>query len=177
MPSVHEQVRECLAYLENLSVRLIQKIPGRTQAAHWVSYPSLALREALVNAVYHRSYDGEPEPTKIYLYPDRMEIISYPGPAPGIEQPHLDGLAPLPPVPARNRRIGEFLKELKLAEARGTGIPKVRRAMQQNGSILMPAEVTSESPCQPIPSTSPSWPCKMWQACVRWATRLPCCGG
>ena len=131
---VHEQVRECLAYLENLSVRLIQKIPGRTQAAHWVSYPSLALREALVNAVYHRSYDGEPEPTKIYLYPDRMEIISYPGPAPGIEQPHLDGLAPLPPVPARNRRIGEFLKELKLAEARGTGIPKVRRAMQQNGS-------------------------------------------
>jgi ATP-dependent DNA helicase RecG len=131
---IHEQVRECLAYLENLSVRLIQKIPGRTQAAHWVSYPSLALREALVNAVYHRSYDGEPEPTKIYLYPDRMEIISYPGPAPGIEQQHLDGHSPLPPVPARNRRIGEFLKELKLAEARGTGIPKVRRAMQQNGS-------------------------------------------
>jgi ATP-dependent DNA helicase RecG len=58
----------------------------------------------------------------------------YPGPAPGIQQQHLNGDQPLPPVPARNRRIGEFLKELKLAEGRGTGIPKVRRAMQQNGS-------------------------------------------
>ncbi len=131
---IHEQLRECLAFLENLSVRMIQKLPGRTQAGHWVSYPSLALREALVNAVYHRSYDGVQEPIKVYLYPDRMEIISYPGPVPGVEIRHLDGSSPLPPVPARNRRIGELLKELRLAEGRGTGIPKVRRTMAQNGS-------------------------------------------
>jgi ATP-dependent DNA helicase RecG len=131
---IHEQIRECLAYLENLSMRMIQKLTDRPQAAHWVSYPSLALREAVVNGVYHRSYEGEPEPVKIYLYSDRMEIISYPGPAPGIDCSHLNGEKPLPPVPARNRRIGEFLKELRLAEGRGTGIPKVRRAMQQNGS-------------------------------------------
>ncbi|MCW5286274.1 hypothetical protein D8B29_09590 [Verminephrobacter eiseniae] len=131
---VQEQLRECLAYLEGLSVRMIQKLPGRTQAGHWVSYPSLALREALVNAVYHRSYEGVQEPVKVYLYPDRMEIISYPGPVPGVEIKHLDGSAPLPPVPARNRRIGELLKELRLAEGRGTGIPKVRRTMEQNGS-------------------------------------------
>jgi ATP-dependent DNA helicase RecG len=133
---IHEQLRECLAYLENISVRQIQKISNRSQAVHWVSYPSLALREALVNAVYHRSYDGMPEPTKVYLYPDRMEIISYPGPVPGIELRHFEDPTSIPPVPARNRRIGEFLKELKLAEARGTGIPKVRRAMLQNGSPL-----------------------------------------
>jgi ATP-dependent DNA helicase RecG len=131
---IQEQLRDCLAYLEGLSVRMIQKLPGRPQAGHWVSYPSQALREALVNAVYHRSYDGVQEPTKVYLYPDRMEIISYPGPVPGIELRHLEGQAPLPPVPARNRRIGELLKELKLAEGRGTGIPKVRRSMLQNGS-------------------------------------------
>lgn len=131
---IHEQLRECLAYLENLSVRMIQKLPGRLKAGHWVSYPSLALREALVNAVYHRTYEGVQEPIKVYLYPDRLEVISYPGPAPGIELKHFDGTAPLPPVPARNRRIGDLLKELKLAEGRGTGIPKVRRTMQQNGS-------------------------------------------
>lgn len=131
---IQEQVRECLTYLEGLSVRMIQKLPGRQQAGHWVSYPSQALREALVNAVYHRSYEGVQEPTKVYLYPDRMEIISYPGPVPGIELRHFEGQASLPPVPARNRRIGELLKELKLAEGRGTGIPKVRRAMLQNGS-------------------------------------------
>lgn len=131
---IQEQLRECLAFLENLSVRMIQKLPGRAQAGHWVSYPSLALREALVNAVYHRSYEGIQEPIKIYLYPDKMEIISYSGPVPGIEIRHLDGSSPLPPVPARNRRIGELLKELRLAEGRGTGIPKVRRTMEQNGS-------------------------------------------
>lgn len=34
----------------------------------------------------------------------------------------------------RNRRIGEFLKELDLAEGRSTGIPKILRAMDGNGS-------------------------------------------
>jgi ATP-dependent DNA helicase RecG len=84
--------------------------------------------------VYHRSYDGIPDPIKVYLYPDRMEIISYPGPVPGIEMRHLQSGALVPPVQTRNRRIGEFLKELNLAEGRGTGIPKIRRKMSENGS-------------------------------------------
>ena len=34
----------------------------------------------------------------------------------------------------RNRRIGEFLKELDLAEGRATGIPKILKGMAANGS-------------------------------------------
>ena len=34
----------------------------------------------------------------------------------------------------RNRRLGDFLKELKLTEGHATGLPAIRRAMQQNGS-------------------------------------------
>ena len=34
----------------------------------------------------------------------------------------------------RNRRIGEFLKELDLAEGRNTGIGKIVRAMRENGN-------------------------------------------
>ncbi len=34
----------------------------------------------------------------------------------------------------RNRRIGEFLKELDLTEGRSTGIPKIMRAIEINGS-------------------------------------------
>ena len=34
----------------------------------------------------------------------------------------------------RNRRIGEFLKELSLTEGRGTGIPKMLGALRANGS-------------------------------------------
>lgn len=34
----------------------------------------------------------------------------------------------------RNRRIGEFLKELELTEGRCTGVPTIRAAMAENGS-------------------------------------------
>ncbi|GHT63179.1 hypothetical protein FACS189451_09380 [Bacteroidia bacterium] len=34
----------------------------------------------------------------------------------------------------RNRRIGDFLKELDMTEGRGTGIPIIRREMAKNGS-------------------------------------------
>ena len=77
---------------------------------------------------------GSPEPVKVYLYPDRMEVTSYPGPVAGIRREHFASGEPIPAVPARNRRIGEFLKELRLAEGRGTGIPKMLRRMRESGS-------------------------------------------
>ena len=130
-----DQLRDCLTYLENLSTYHLQKQRDRSRVRGWVSYPLLALRETLVNALYHRGYDvDQPEPTKVYLYPSRIEVISYPGPVPGIEARHLMPGADVPPAPARNRRIGEFLKELGLAEGRLSGLPKVFQAMEANGS-------------------------------------------
>ncbi len=130
---LHHQVRQALIYLESLGDVLSEKTPGRAEVDRTVTYPYEAIREAVVNAVYHRSYESM-EPTKIYMYPDRMEIISYPGPVQGVELGHLASGSSVPPVPARNRKIGELLKELRLAEARGTGLPKMRRRMSENGS-------------------------------------------
>lgn len=130
---IHFQLRQVLEFLNSFSTSMIKKIPGRAEAHKTVAFPYEAMEEALVNAVYHRSYEI-PEPIKVYLYPDRMEIISYPGPMPGIEMHHLQAGGIVPPVQSRNRRIGEFLKELDLAEGRGTGIPKIRRKMKENGS-------------------------------------------
>ena len=130
-----DQVRGCLSLLEDFSRAHLQKDRDRSQVRGWVSYPQIALREAVVNAVYHRGYDRDVvEPTKVYLYPDRIEVISYPGPVPGIEVAHLAAGGSAPPVPARNRRIGEFLKELRLAEQRLTGLPQIYSAMELNGS-------------------------------------------
>ena len=130
-----DQLGDCLNYLGNLSTIHRQKQPHRSRARGWVSYPMRALRETLVNAVYHRGYDvDQPEPTKVYLFPSRIEVISYPGPVPGIEARHLLPNAEARAAPARNRRIGEFLKELKLAEGRLSGLPKVFQAMEANGS-------------------------------------------
>ncbi len=131
---IHEQLKSALAYLENISTAHFEKQANSFRVKGWVSYPIQALREALVNAVYHRSYESCPEPVKVYLYPDRIEVISYPGPVQGIKQEHLCQKAPMPPVPARNRRVGEFLKELRLAEGRGTGLPQLFKSMRDNGS-------------------------------------------
>lgn len=66
--------------------------------------------------------------------PRTTDITSYPGPVPGIEPDHFLPGAAVPAMPARNRRIGEFFSELKLAERRLTGIPKIFEAMARNGS-------------------------------------------
>ncbi|OQX29992.1 MAG: hypothetical protein B0D92_00790 [Spirochaeta sp. LUC14_002_19_P3] len=131
---LHEQLKSALAYLESISSSHLEKQSSSFKVKGWVSYPIPALRESLVNAVYHKSYEATQEPIKVYLYSDRIEIISYPGPVPGIQISHLKQELNMPPVPARNRRIGEFLKELRLAEGRGTGLPKIFKSMRENGS-------------------------------------------
>ena len=129
------QLRNCLRHLEGISRSHIQKQRERSQVRGWVNFPVPALREALVNAVFHRSYRPDVmEPTKVCLYPDRVEVISYPGPVPGIEAHHLARDASVPPVPNRNPRIGEFLKTLDLAEGYRTGLPAIYRVMEENGS-------------------------------------------
>ena len=129
------QLRDCLRHLEGFAQTHLKKERDRSQVRGWVNYPLPALREALVNAVYHRAYRPEVmEPTKVCLYPDRIEIISYPGPVAGIELRHLAADASAPPAPARNPRIGEFLKQLGLAEGWRTGLPQIYRSMAENGS-------------------------------------------
>lgn len=133
-PLLH-QLRSCLRYLGDYSMTHVQKRTSRPEARSWVSYPMTAFRETLANAVYHRGYDfDQPEPIKVYIFPSRVEIISYPGPVPGIEPEHFVPHAEIRAAPARNRRIGEFLTEARLTEGRHSGLPKVFGAMEANGS-------------------------------------------
>jgi len=129
------QIRTCLAFLDGVITRHIRKVPEQAEARTWKSYPLAAVEEALANALHHRSYEpANPEPVTVYLYPDRMTINSHPGPVPGLEAEHFAPGVPLPPIPRRNRRVGELLKDLRLAEVRGSGVGKIYRAMEQNGS-------------------------------------------
>lgn len=86
----------------------------------------------MVNAVYHRSYEIR-EPIEIRIDDHELMVLSFPGPDRSIK---LDDLQQGRAVSRRyrNRRIGEFLKELDLTEGRSTGLPKILRVMQRNGS-------------------------------------------
>ena len=128
------QIQTALNFIEGYCPEFVRKVDGQIEALRFFAYPIEAIKEALVNAIDHRGYDGPAEPTKVSIYPRRIEITNYPGPVAGVRPEQLRPDQPGPNAPARNRRIGEFLKELKLAEARNTGIPKIQRKLRANGS-------------------------------------------
>lgn len=130
---VGQMLQDALRYIDNSVLReFIVKHSDRAEADRFFNYPYAAIEEALVNAVYHRSYE-EREPIEVRVLPDQITVTSYPGADNSIS---LRDLAEgrLVARRYRNRRIGEFLKELRLAEGRGTGVPKIKRAMRDNGS-------------------------------------------
>lgn len=57
----------------------------------------------------------------------------HPGPDPAISEQDIKA-GRMVSRRYRNRRIGEFLKELEFTEGRGTGVPKIRRSLKNNGS-------------------------------------------
>ena len=125
--------REALAYIQRNYLReTVIKHPDRAEATRVWNFPYPALEEGLVNAVYHRSYEMR-EPIEVRISQEELVILSFPGPDRSIQ------LADLQAGRAvgrryRNRRIGEFLKELDLTEGRSTGIPKILKEMAANGS-------------------------------------------
>jgi ATP-dependent DNA helicase RecG len=130
---VHRMVREALSYIRaSLILETVIKHPDRPEAERFYNYPYEAIEEALVNAVYHRGYDIR-EPVEVRVLPDCVTISSQPGPVRSIPLADLKKKK-FVSRRYRNRRIGEFLKELELTEGRGTGIPKIMRAIKKNRS-------------------------------------------
>jgi len=131
-----EQVRGCLGYLRREVVGTrTEKVPNHFRASDRPNYPEDALREVLVNALFHRSYgEDSPHATLVRITSDRIDIRSTPGPVAGIGREQLRRGATLRLVPPRNPRLGELFKEIGLAEKRLTGLGKVYRSMERNGS-------------------------------------------
>ena len=85
--------------------------------------PMKALREAIVNALMHRSY-REHRPTQIIRYDNRIEIIN-----PGFSLKSEEKLG-LPGSETRNPFIAAVFHDTNLAETKGSGIRAMRRLMQ-----------------------------------------------
>lgn len=141
--ALHEQVRSVLEYISTMVIaRKIIKQVGIAEALHIMNYPFEAVEEAVVNAFYHRSYELD-NPIEINIWPDKIEILSFPGPLPPVDKTMLLQKR-IVARDYRNRRIGDFLKELRLTEGRGTGIPKIHKAMSENGSPLPTFETDND---------------------------------
>lgn len=125
--------REALDYIRrNFISETVIKHRDRAEATRVENFPYPAIEEAIVNAVYHRGYDVR-EPVEIRIHQDELVVLSYPGPDRSVSLENLQ-IGKAQPRRYRNRRIGEFFKELDMTEGRSTGIPKILNAMKQNGS-------------------------------------------
>ena len=135
--------REALGSIQrNHLHETVLKHPQRAEAERFWNFPYAALKEALVNAVYHRSYE-EREPIEVRISPDELVVLSFPGPERSIRLADLEAGRAVSRR-YRNRCIGEFLKELDLTEGRATGIPKILKVMAANGSPLPLFETDDE---------------------------------
>ncbi|MDO9115935.1 MAG: putative DNA binding domain-containing protein [Polaromonas sp.] len=125
--------REALGYIRrNYLHETVLKHPDRAEATRVWNFPYVAVEEAVVNAVYHRSYE-EREPIEVRISYEELVVLSIPGPDRSIKTADFEAGRSVSRR-YRNRRIGEFLKELDLTEGRSTGVPKILKAMAANGS-------------------------------------------
>lgn len=130
---LHKQIRECLAFMKNGVIKSeLRKLSGQAESITVTNYPYNAIEEALSNAIYHKSY-AEEKPIEIQVLPNRIEILSYPGPLPPVSNASLQQRRVIA-RDYRNRRIGDFLKELKLTEGKATGFPLIIDEMDRNGN-------------------------------------------
>ncbi len=134
---VHIQIRQIMQFLNaNLIKEYVRKGAHKVETDRFYNYPYSAIEETIVNALYHRSYEN-PTPNEIRIYKAgsdrRIEILSYPGPLPPIDDQALQQLK----ITARNYRnikLGDWLKNLRLAEKYATGIPTIIDSLSSNGS-------------------------------------------
>ena len=86
-----------------------------------------------MNAFYHRDYMSY-EPVTIEIEPDCINIMNFPGIDRSISEKTIAEGKRFVSRYYRNRRLGEFLKELDLSEGHSSGIPTIQEELEKNGS-------------------------------------------
>ncbi len=123
--SLLKQLEEAFAYIDQHN-RVRAEFSGlyRTDTR---DYPPEAVREALLNAIVHRDYSFS-SPTLISLFDDRIEFVSVGGLVRGISYEDIMlGISVL-----RNQHLAELFYRLRLIEAYGTGMLKIRECYAES---------------------------------------------
>lgn len=94
------------------------------------SYPTYALREALINAVTHRDYSFSGS-ILIHLFQDRIEIVSVGGLVKGLTVEDIE----LGVSQSRNPMLANVLYRLKWIESYGTGLQRMIESYKQSNEM------------------------------------------
>ncbi len=126
---VHQAPEACMAFIKR-NIALSATIGEIYRQDRW-EYPLTAIREAVINALVHRDYSQIGSDIKIAIYDDMLEITS-PGPLP--DTLTIEELQTGRSV-IRNRILARIFKEMGFIEAWGSGIPKIRKMIEDYPEI------------------------------------------
>ncbi|MNO89474.1 hypothetical protein D3C76_809580 [compost metagenome] len=124
---IYEQIKAVLRYIENNLIKS-KNIDGEI----FFNYPLKAIKEAIINAFYHRNY-AQNTPIEVRIDEEKIVVVSYPGPDKFIEKEDIDKGEVTARI-YRNRRIGEYLESLGLVNGNAVGLARMIKAMKDNNS-------------------------------------------
>lgn len=123
LPAVISEIRTVISSLLRRPMRLVG---SRFQES--AEYPDFAWLEALLNAIAHRDYRVEGAGIEVWLFDDRMEVVS---PGGLVGNLTTEALLTLKRVHhSRNPRLIRVLVDLGLARDQGEGIPRMFAEME-----------------------------------------------
>ncbi len=131
--SIIKQIDMTLEYISLLNNKEVT-FSGASARLEHDSYPSKAIREAIINAYAHRDYSLSAD-IKVEVYDDRMEIFSAGGLPDGLSVADIKGGISAP----RNSNIVNVLDKIKYIENYATGI---RRILASYGDFEKPPTFT-----------------------------------
>jgi predicted HTH transcriptional regulator len=129
------EVRSCLPAAAEEAIAFLRKhmtreaVIGPVKRSDLWTFPVVAVREAIMNAIVHADYAQHGAPIRVALFDDRLEVEN-PGLLPfGLTIEDIQkGISKL-----RNRVIGRVFQELGLVEQWGSGIQRMTAACQERG--------------------------------------------
>ncbi len=133
---VYSMIQDVMAWI--LSKINVEYIIKRVRREERPELPEEAIREALVNALAHRDYRSTAN-VQIYLFKDRLEIVSPGGLPAGMCEANL-GIKSVP----RNPLLFSILHRMEAVENIGSGIRRIRDLCREHG-VAEPVIEVSES--------------------------------
>ena len=141
LKGVLQEQLQSLDQLLEVNIKTGLAVPGARHEKP-PSYPLVALRELIYNAVIHRAYGGLSGPTQICWFSDRVQITS-PGGLFGIVTPETFGLSDS--TDYRNPTIARMMRDFGFTEKFGLGLATVKKELERNGNPPPEFEFREES--------------------------------
>lgn len=129
--TIPQMLTEALAFVRanTRTATVIDTVTGERKDVP--EYPTVAVREVILNALVHRDYSihTEGKPIRLTIYQDRLEVES-PGGLYG--RLRVDQLGHVQPD-TRNPVLATAMEVMGLTENRYSGIPTIRKQMEEAG--------------------------------------------